>query len=327
MRKAALNAVITVLATMMLLGAAAVGSAGNYPDKPISIVVTYSPGGATDYQARVATMEASDEKYFGQPCVIINKPGAGGKVGWNWFVDSAPKDGYTMVTYNIPHFIAQSLVFETHYGYDAFEPLANWGADPAVLIVPQDSPFNSIKDLVDYAKQNPGKVTVSGAGLYVGHHIALLQFMKAAGIHDDLHPGAGRHRRHHLGHLRARSRPAYNNLSDAYRNKQRIKILGICDVQRDKDFLPEVPTFKEAGYPEVDDTSVNLRGLAFPKGVDPALIDKVAATLAKMFESKIIKDAMFMGGCPLKIMTREQVIQMFNERQKTLSVLFPKKVQ
>ncbi len=326
MRKAALNAVITVLATMMLLGAAAVGSAGNYPDKPISIVVTYSPGGATDYQARVATMEASDEKYFGQPCVIINKPGAGGKVGWNWFVDSAPKDGYTMVTYNIPHFIAQSLVFETHYGYDAFEPLANWGADPAVLIVPQDSPFNSIKDLVDYAKQNPGKVTVSGAGLYVGHHIALLQFMKAAGIQMTYIPEQGGTDAI-TSVISGKIQAGFNNLSDAYRNKQRIKILGICDVQRDKDFLPEVPTFKEAGYPEVDDTSVNLRGLAFPKGVDPALIDKVAATLAKMFESKIIKDAMFMGGCPLKIMTREQVIQMFNERQKTLSVLFPKKVQ
>jgi tripartite-type tricarboxylate transporter receptor subunit TctC len=326
MRKAALNAVITVLATMMLLGAAAVGSAGNYPDKPISIVVTYSPGGATDYQARVATMEASDEKYFGQPCVIINKPGAGGKVGWNWFVDSAPKDGYTMVTYNIPHFIAQSLVFETHYGYDAFEPLANWGADPAVLIVPQDSPFNSIKDLVDYAKQNPGKVTVSGAGLYVGHHIALLQFMKAAGIQMTYIPEQGGTDAI-TSVISGKIQAGFNNLSDAYRNKQRIKILGICDVQRDKDFLPEVPTFKEAGFPEVDDTSVNLRGLAFPKGVDPALIDKVAATLAKMFESKIIKDAMFMGGCPLKIMTREQVIQMFNERQKTLSVLFPKKVQ
>jgi tripartite-type tricarboxylate transporter receptor subunit TctC len=152
------------------------------------------------------------------------------------------------------------------------------------------------------------------------------RFMKAAGIQMTYIPEQGGTDAI-TSVISGKIQAGFNNLSDAYRNKQRIKILGICDVQRDKDFLPEVPTFKEAGFPEVDDTSVNLRGLAFPKGVDPALIDKVAATLAKMFESKIIKDAMFMGGCPLKIMTREQVIQMFNERQKTLSVLFPKKVQ
>ncbi|PKN07570.1 MAG: C4-dicarboxylate ABC transporter substrate-binding protein [Deltaproteobacteria bacterium HGW-Deltaproteobacteria-8] len=324
MRKKFTNTAIAVLAALIVLGTAAVGFAETYPDKPISAIVTYSPGGATDYQARVATMEASDSKYFGQPIVIINKPGAGGKVGWNWIVERAPKDGYTMVTYNIPHFIAQSLVFKTSYGFNTFEPLANWGADPAVLVVPKESPFNSIKDLVEFAKKNPGKVTINGAGLYVGHHIAALQLMKATGIVLTYIPEQGG--TDAMQSVIANKVTAgFNNLSDAYRNKQRVKILGIADDERDKDFLPEVPTFKEAGYPQVDETSVNLRGLAFPKGVDPAIIKSASETLMKMFQSKKVKEAMTMGGCPLKIMSRDQVIKMFNERQKTLGALFPKK--
>ena len=90
---------------------------------------------------------------MGQPIVIINKPGAGGKVGWNWFASKARNDGYDLAAYNVPHFISQSIVFDdTKYNIDNLEPIANWGADPAVLIVGKDSPFNSVSDLVKYAK-------------------------------------------------------------------------------------------------------------------------------------------------------------------------------
>ena len=113
------------------------------------MVVTYPPGGATDFQARIVTTMSSDEKFFGQPIVVINKPGAGGRVGWNWFAEKAANDGYWLSTYNAPHFIAQSLVFkDSKFTVDSFEPIATWGADPAVLIVPKDSPFKTLKDLI-----------------------------------------------------------------------------------------------------------------------------------------------------------------------------------
>jgi len=137
-----------------------------YPDRPISVVVAYNPGGATDFQARLVTMMAAHPKknYLGQPIVIINKPGAGGKVGWNWFASKARTDGYDLAAYNVPHFISQSIVFDdTKYNIDNLEPIANWGADPAVLIVGKDSDFNTLDDLMSYAKSNPGKVTFSGA--------------------------------------------------------------------------------------------------------------------------------------------------------------------
>lgn len=111
-------------------------------------------------------------------------------------MERGSKDGLTMTAYNMPHFIAQSIVNKTKFSVDTFEPLGNWGADPAVLIVPKDSKFKSVADLVAFAKENPGKVTINGAGLYVGHHIATLQLQKGHRRKDELYPGKGRYRSH-----------------------------------------------------------------------------------------------------------------------------------
>ncbi|MBI9087008.1 MAG: tripartite tricarboxylate transporter substrate binding protein [Desulfobacterales bacterium] len=307
----------------LLLLCVAMPAAAGYPESPVSLIITYSAGGASDFQARLVTMLASNENYLGQPVVIINKPGAGGKVGWNWMVTKAPTDGYTMGSYNVPHFIAQSIKYKTDYNYQAFEPVANWGADPAVLIVPADSPFNTVKDLLDYAKENPGKVTVNGAGLYVGHHIAALQLMEATGVKLTYIPEKGGAPAM-TSVVGGKVKAGFNNLSDAFRNQSRIKILAIADLER-HEFIPEVPTFVELGYPAVDETSVNYRGVFYPKGTAPEIIEKASEVFVKMFKDPKVLKMMKNGGCPVKVMTRQQVQKMFNERQIALSKIFAKK--
>ena len=131
-------------------------AADDYPNKPISLMIAYSPGGATDFQARIVTMVAANKDLLGQPIVIINRPGAGGRTGWNHFASKASTDGYQLAAYNVPHFIAQSIKFKVKYNIDNLEPVANWGADPAVLVVNKNSKFNSVKDLAAWAKDNPG---------------------------------------------------------------------------------------------------------------------------------------------------------------------------
>lgn len=316
----------TLLAVIMLAGALLLSLGGpaaadQYPDKPISMIVTYSPGGATDFQARIVTMMAGKEAYLGQPIVIINKPGAGGQVGWNWFVTKGSKDGYTIASYNVPHFIAQSIVYPTKYNINNLVAVANWGADPAVLIVPKNSPFNNVKEFVAYAKKNPGKITVSGAGMYVGHHIATLQLEKAAGIKLTYIPekgGVPAMQSVIAGKVKA----GFNNLSDSFRNQDRIKILAVADLERHA-FLPKVPTFKEKGI-NVDNSSVNYRGVILPKGVKPEIVKKLAAVFPKMFNDKKVKAKMKASGSPMKVMTRDQVIKMFAEREKYLTGLLKK---
>jgi len=311
-------------AALLTLGATTLSAyADAYPERPIGVMVAYNPGGATDFQARIATLASAkmkDDKPIsvGQPIYVTNKPGAGGRKGWNWFASKAPKDGYMMAAYNVPHFIAQSIVFDTKYNVDNLEPVGNWGADPAVLIVGKDSEFNSVKDLVDYAKANPGKVTVSGAGKFVGHHIAHLQLAKAAGIDIKYVPGKGG-----VGAMKlvkgGQVKAGFNNLSDAARSKDDVKILAVADLERHS-FLPDVPTLKESGV-DVDNSSVNFRGLMVPKGTPQDVIDYLSSSVPTMFNDKKTLGKMKQTNSPVKIMSRDEVKAMWKERQASLTEL------
>ena len=320
-----LKCLVTGFATATVLFAASAIQAQEYPDRPIGVMVAYGPGGATDFQARIATL-ASDKRdketdaplSIGAPIYVTNKPGAGGRKGWNWFADKAPADGYMMAAYNVPHFIAQSIVFDTKYSIENLEPLGNWGADPAVLIVGKDSQFNTATELVDFAKANPGKVTVSGAGKFVGHHIAHLQLVKATGAELQFVPGAGG-----VGALKlvkgAQVMAGFNNLSDSARAGGDIKILAVADLER-HEFLPDVPTFKELGI-DVDNASVNFRGLMVPKGTDQSIIDFLAEKVPVMFSDKKTLGKMAQTNSPVRIMNRDEVLAMWKERQASLSEL------
>lgn len=308
------------LALTMALAAPAV--AEEFPDRPIGVAVSYGAGGATDFQARIVTMVAGNEDMLGQPIYILNKPGAGGRVGWNWFASEADPDGYTMSAYNVPHFIAQSIKGGVKYSTDSFEPIANWGADPAVIVVGKDSPYNTIQELVDFAIANPGKVTLSGAGLFVGHHIAALQLEKATGAKFAYIPTKGGGAAAMKAVIAGDVIGGINNLSDAFRAREagNVKILGVADLERNTEFLPDVPTLKEAGY-DVDNASVNFRGLMVPKGTPPDVIDTLAEKVPAMFAHDRVTKRMKAGGSPVKIMSRAEVQEMWAQRQATLDEL------
>ena len=311
---------ITAAALAVVLPAGLAVAADDYPNKPVSLMIAYSPGGATDFQARIVTMVAANEDLLDQPIVIINRPGAGGRTGWNHFASKASTDGYQLAAYNVPHFIAQSIKFDVKYNIDNLEPIANWGADPAVLIVPKDSPFDSAADLVEYAKGNPGKLTVNGAGKFVGHHIAFLQFAKATGAEMTYvpHPkgGAGALKDVMGGQVKA----GFNNLSDAFRSQANLKVLAVADLER-HEFLPEVPTLMEQGI-DVDDSSVNFRGIMAPAGTPSEIVDFLAERVPEMFNNKRrVAKKMKDGGSPLRVLGRDEVAAMWKERQAYLTDL------
>jgi len=306
-------AALTLTATMAV--------AADYPDRPIGVAVSYGAGGATDFQARIVTMVAGNADVLGQPIYIVNKPGAGGRKGWNWFATEAEADGYMMSAYNIPHFIAQSIKGGVKYSADSFEPIANWGADPAVVVVGKDSKFNSMADLIAFAKENPGKTTTSGAGLFVGHHIAALQIEKACDCKIAYIPTKGGGAAAMKAVIAGEVMAGVNNLSDAFRAREagNVKILGVADLERNS-FLPDVPTLKEGGL-DVDNSSVNFRGLMVKKGTPQAIIDKLSAQVPMMFKHARVAKRMKAGGSPMHIMTRDEVKAMWAKRQETLAVL------
>ena len=318
MKKFIAGAAIALVA--MTTSAAAEGH-GDFPERPVMLMVSYGAGGATDFQARIVTMTAGNDDALGMPVAIINKPGAGGRVGWNWLATQADADGYTLGAYNVPHFIAQSIKGGVEYSTDSFEPIANWGADPAVFVVGADSDFNSMADVIAYATANPGGLTFSGAGLFVGHHIAALQLEKAAGVKLAYIPnksgGSGAMRAVIAGEVLG----GVNNLSDAFRAREAgtVKILGVFDTARNS-FMEDVPTMTEQGY-DIDNASVNFRGVMVPKGTPQSVIDHLAATVPAMFENSRVASRMKAGGSPMNIMNRDEVLEMWAARQITLEAL------
>ncbi|MCQ2444040.1 MAG: tripartite tricarboxylate transporter substrate binding protein [Mailhella sp.] len=306
----------------MLFGAAPQTEAApvdDYPASPLTLIVAYSPGGATDLQARISCMTAQKKEFFGQPFVVVNKAGAGGLTAWNWFMDRGSRDGLPITAYNMPHFICQSIVYNTKYSIDTFEPLGNWGSDPAVLVVAKDSPINSVDELIKFAKENPGKLTINGAGLYVGHHIATLQLQKETGTKITYIPEkGGTDAMQNI--LSGKVLAGFNNLSDAGRAQDRLKILAIADVKR-HEYLPNVPTFMELGYKGVDDASVNFRGYAMPKGVDPAIIEKASKIVPAMFNDPEVVKRMNDSYSPRLVLSRDEVLKMFKAKQVALEEL------
>jgi tripartite-type tricarboxylate transporter receptor subunit TctC len=310
------------MAAMTLTGSMVGGAAlaQDYPERPVMLMVSYGAGGATDFQARIVTMTAGNEDRSAcrspsstSPAPVAASAGTGSP--------PRPKPMATRWRLQRSAFHRPVDRGRRDYSTENFEPIANWGADPAVFVVAKDSDFNSMEDVVDYAKENPGKLTFSGAGLFVGHHIAALQLEKAAGVKLAYIPnnkgGAGAMKAVIAGEVLG----GVNNLSDAFRAREagNVKILGVFDLERN-DFLPDVPTLKEQGF-DIDNASVNFRGVMVPKGTPQPIIDKLAATVPQMFENARVARRMKAGGSPMQIMTREEVQAMWKAREETLKEL------
>jgi tripartite-type tricarboxylate transporter receptor subunit TctC len=210
------------------------------------------------------------EKILGVPIVVNYMPGAGGALAWTKFAQAKP-DGYTVCGINIPHIILQPLSQkDAAFKTDDLKPLCIFESTPIGLAVKKDSKINSLKEFIEFAKANPGKVTVGISGKLSGHHMASLQFEKMTDTKLTLvtFTGAAPQVTNLLGgHVEA----IWGNSSDLVGYQTQMKILSIGTEKR-MDVLPNFPTFQEQGlkfYPRID------RGVAVPKNTPADITAKV----------------------------------------------------
>lgn len=157
-------------ALFLSLGVAATTALATFPDKPVRLVVPFAPGGGTDLIAR--TLGAEMSKDLGQQVIIDNKPGAGTVIGTDAVAKSAP-DGYNIVISTFAHAVNPSLLPRLPYVHDkAFAPITLIARGPNVLVVRADSPFKTVKDVVDAARAQPGRLTYASQGNGTSAHLA-----------------------------------------------------------------------------------------------------------------------------------------------------------
>ena len=251
------------------------GEAADYPTKKITYIIPFNPGGQSDITAQFQRKPLKEA--LGVDIILKHMPGAGGAVAWSNLVKTEG-DGYTISGNNIPHIIIQPLVREdAGYETEQLKPVYLFQTTPIGFAVAKDSEFDSLEELIDYAKENPGQITVSGSGTHSGHHLALLQLQHITGAEFTYIPatGAAPSVANFLG---GHTMAIMANSNDLYAQTDKMKILAIGTEDRFKQ-LPDVPTFIEEG---VDMTAGIDRGVCVPPDTPDAIVEVLEDAFAEV---------------------------------------------
>lgn len=264
---------------------AAAAKAMEYPAKgrPITIIVPWAPGGNADSFTRLAAPTL--EKELGVTIEVLNKPGAGGQVGWTEFVRAKP-DGHTIAHMTLPN-VATVLLDpkrEATFSSKDFQVVTAVVEDAGAIAVKSDSPFKTAKDLVDAAKAKPGEIKVSVGGLMGDSHLSGLVFQKATGTKlaianfaDGTAPAVTAMLG---GHSDAFAGPLPNLASMGKSGD--VRVLGVLTAQESK-FLPGVKTVEAQGYPGALMSSHTA--FSVPAGTPKEIVDKLSAVFKKVMDS------------------------------------------
>ncbi len=260
---------------LVILAAAAPFAAAQdaYPSKPITMVVPFPPGGVAELVGR--PLAAVMQPLLKQPIVLVNRPGAGGAVGMASVAKGAA-DGYTILMglSSISIFPVSDRINGKTPAYELadFAPIALITADPTILVVRSDGPYKTVKDFVEAAKANPGKINYSSSGVYGTLHVAMEIFANAAGIelfHVPYQGGGPAVTALLGGQVQASAQGPAAAIGQIRGGK--FRALAGWGSERLK-LLPELPTFKELGY---DAEFYIWTGVFVPAATPPAIISKL----------------------------------------------------
>ncbi|MDH5265568.1 MAG: tripartite tricarboxylate transporter substrate binding protein [Betaproteobacteria bacterium] len=259
-----------------LIGAAAIAgiAVAAYPEKTISYIIAFGPGGESDVSARL--QEPFFKKFTGQTVAIQYKAGAGGAAAWSQ-INSAPGDGYTIIGTNLPHIVLQPLQKDVGYKTNELANVYWFHYTPDAIIVTADSPYKSLGDLVAAAKSAPGSVTFTGSGTNSANHLAQQRFDKLAGIKTAYIPskGTGESNTALLGkHVSA----AFSYSTVGTQLGKQVRCLAVA-MEKRHPALPDCPTFKEKG---VNLVSGAYRGIAVPNTTPKAVQQAVSDLIGKI---------------------------------------------
>lgn len=275
----------TLLSTLAACAAAAAfaplanAQAGDYPNRPIKLIVPFAPGGSTDMVARMLADKMT--QVLGQPVVVDNKGGAGGSIGADAIAKSAP-DGYTIGMATVSTHGANPAIY-AKLPYNAvkdFAPITNVMSVPSVFVVHPSVPAKTMQEFIALAKAKPGKYTFASPGTGSLGHANIENFMNLADI-QLLHipyKGAGQAITDALG---GQVDSMTDNLPSTLSNIQsgKLRPLAVLALKRSP-VLPDVPTYSELGYPGMGDGG--WFGLVAPAGTPKPIIDKLNAAAHKV---------------------------------------------
>lgn len=315
------------IASVMLVGCAQRGGSAapseeaegtSWPEKPVTLIVAFDPGGSSDIGARL--LADALEKELDATIVVENRPGAGGQVGYTSLAGADP-DGYTFGLTTIPGVIVSALDESRGATYtpESFTPAALQVTDPTAIAVAPDSPYKTLEDLIDAAKKAPDTLTASTTGIGSQDHFGLLLLNESAGV--DIRPV-------HFADGSAQATTAFlggnvdvlvGNVGDVKQLEDNgtARILTVLNEERSP-FLPDVPTAAEEGY---DVELGSARGYAFPADTPDEIVTKFSDAVGEVMADEEFIGSMEDLGLQPTYLDAKEYGEFWNERVGTLEGL------
>jgi tripartite-type tricarboxylate transporter receptor subunit TctC len=290
---------ILLIAAVLLLPVGATAQP-DWPNRPVTAIVPFPAGGATDNLVRAFAQKLSEA--LGQPFVVVNHGGAAGAIGTGLAAKAAP-DGYTLLFGPANPLTIVPNLRDTAYTLDDFVPVARLGTYIAGLVVRNSLPVNSLQEFVALAKASPGKITFGSSGIGGMAHIRIEALKQATGINVLHVPYAGgpAEMQDLLG---GRLDAMTENIVFPMAKAGSLKLLAIIGDRRQKDF-PDVPTVGEAGFPELN-TPGNFAIFA-PRGTPQSIITRLNAEVVKIAKMPEMRDAMMTIGFAMGYDTPKEI--------------------
>jgi tripartite-type tricarboxylate transporter receptor subunit TctC len=290
---------ILVVAAFFLFPVVADAQA-DWPTRPVTAIVPFPAGGATDNLVRAFAQKLSDA--LGQPFVVTNYGGAAGGIGTELAAKATP-DGYTFLFGPANPLTIVPYIRKTTYKLDEFIPVARLGTYIAGMAVRNSLPVNSLRDFVALAKSKPGQITFGSSGIGGMAHIRIEALKQAAGI-DVLHVpyrGGPAEMQDLLGD---RLDAMTENIIFPMAKAGRLKMLAIIGDHRLPDF-PNIPTVAEAGFPEMN--TPGTFAIFAPRGTPPAIVMRLNAEVVKIAKQPEMRDQMLTIGFDMGYDTPQEI--------------------
>lgn len=297
------------------IAAAALNAAAqSYPSKPVTVIISFTPGSATDIVGRIVNAKLAE--IWGQPIINENRAGAGGSIGSAAVARAAP-DGYTLLINSNAHTVNPAIYAKLPYDtFKDFTDIAALAEQPNVLVVNASSRHKTLMDFVNYAKKNPGKVNIGHAGVGSGTHLNTEKFIAAAGIKVVEVPFKGTPEVVAAilsGNVDAYWAPISAALSNVKNGK--LHPLAVSTSRRNPS-LPDVPTTAEAGVKGAD--FALWFGVWGPAGMAPDLVNKINADVRKALADHGVQEKLHnLGNAPMADLSAADFAKLVREETET----------
>ena len=280
------------LILLLCAGFAAAGHAQNYPERPIRMIVPFSPGGTSDLVARIMAQKLGDD--LGQTVIVDNRGGAGSTLGVNIATKSTP-DGYTLLVAHIALAINQTLYSKLPYNaLTDLAPIAKLGISPSAVVVNNNLPAKNMKELIALAKKTPGKLNYGSAGIGSAGHLSVALLEHVAGIKLTQVPykGGGPSVAATISGEVQLSIPVMASAANHVK-AGRLRMLAVTSAKRTQAF-PDVPTAREAGVP--DYVYETWFGLFTPSGVSRSIVARLNQSTVKALGMSDVREQFLSQG-------------------------------